>query len=64
MTIEWLANGDGWTANYFEDESWGMDNVEVVLHGVVPEPQSVALVLAALVMLGACSSPTFRWASR
>jgi hypothetical protein len=64
MTIEWLANGDGWTANYFEDESWGMDNVEVVLHGVVPEPQSVTLALAALVMLGACSSPTFRWASR
>jgi hypothetical protein len=33
-TIEWFASGDGWQGSY--DESWAIDNVEVVLSGPTP----------------------------
>lgn len=36
LIIEWVASGEGWQGG--DDESWALDNVEVVLHG-----QSVAL---------------------
>jgi regulation of enolase protein 1 (concanavalin A-like superfamily) len=31
LTIEWVASGDGWQGG--DDESWAIDNLEVVLHG-------------------------------
>jgi hypothetical protein len=32
ITIEWFTYGQGWTAAYYEDESWGIDNVEVLVN--------------------------------
>jgi len=34
LTIEWFASGDGWQGSY--DESWGIDNVEVVVWSPTP----------------------------
>ncbi len=34
LTIEWFASGDGWQGG--GDESWGIDNVEVVLWAPTP----------------------------
>lgn len=33
LTIEWYASGPGWQGD--DDESWAIDNVEVILNGVV-----------------------------
>jgi hypothetical protein len=35
LTITWFANGSGWQGG--NDESWGIDNVEVLLNGVNPD---------------------------
>ncbi len=34
LTIEWFASGDGWQGSF--DESWGIDNVEVVVWSPTP----------------------------
>lgn len=34
LTIEWFASGGGWQGSY--DESWGIDNVEVIAWGPTP----------------------------
>jgi len=34
VRIEWFTYGDGWTGAYHEDESWGIDNVQVIANGV------------------------------
>ena len=34
MTIEWFASGAGWQGSY--DESWAIDNVEVIASGPTP----------------------------
>lgn len=34
VTIEWFASGDGWQGSY--DESWAIDNVEVIAAGAIP----------------------------
>jgi PEP-CTERM motif len=53
LTVEWFADGAGWQGNFFgtapTDETWAIDNVEVVLNGVnpggsAPEPTSLALL--------------------
>lgn len=41
VRIEWFPYGDGWTAAFHQDESWGIDNVEVILNGVPVEPTGV-----------------------
>jgi hypothetical protein len=33
LAIEFYASGPGWTAAYHGDESWGIDNLEALLHG-------------------------------
>jgi regulation of enolase protein 1 (concanavalin A-like superfamily) len=43
LTIEWFASGDGWQGGM--DESWAIDNLEILLHGGTPvaldvKPQS------------------------
>ncbi len=38
LTIEWFASGDGWQGSY--DESWGIDNVEVLVMGPTPAEQA------------------------
>lgn len=30
LLVEWFAYGPGWTAQYFDNESWALDNVEVI----------------------------------
>jgi hypothetical protein len=51
MTVEWFASGDGWQGG--DDESWAIDNLEIVLHGGTPvamdvKPQSCPNPLNAL----------------
>jgi basic membrane protein A len=41
LTIEWVASGDGWQGG--DDESWAIDNVEVVLFKTVA-PEKVCVV--------------------
>ncbi|EAM50141.1 PEP-CTERM sorting domain-containing protein [Crocosphaera watsonii] len=43
LTIEWFVSGTGSLGNLSEsyDESFAIDNVEVVLNGVVPEPLTI-----------------------
>ena len=36
LTIEWFASGAGWEGG--TNESWAIDNVQVVLNGVTPAP--------------------------
>jgi len=57
LTVEWFADGAGWQGDFFgtapTDETWAIDNIAVVLNGVVaggaaPEPTTLALVGAAL----------------
>jgi hypothetical protein len=35
LTIEWYASGAGWQGS--TDESWAIDNMEVILHHTEPE---------------------------
>ena len=42
LTVEIFGGGTDWSGG--SDESWGMDNFEVVLNGVVPEPSSLTLL--------------------
>jgi hypothetical protein len=35
LTIEWVASGDGWQGG--DDESWAIDNLEVVLYSTFPD---------------------------
>lgn len=50
LTIGFQASGAGWQAG--TDEAWGIDNLSVTL-APVPEPASVALMLAGLGALAA-----------
>ena len=36
LTIEWFADGSGWSGG--TDESWGIDNVEVLVNNPTPPP--------------------------
>jgi len=57
LTIEWYANGAGWQGNFGSqfDESWAIDNLQVVLNGdatsAVPEPGSLALMTLGIIGL-------------
>lgn len=47
LTVEWSAGGAGWQGDF--DESFAIDNVQVVLHGVAPPvPGASALPLLLL----------------
>ena len=50
LTLQFFANGAGWQGGI--DESWGMDNLEVILYATdvatVPEPGTLLLVGGAL----------------
>ena len=35
LTIEWVASGDGWQGG--DDESWAIDNLEVILYSTFPD---------------------------
>jgi hypothetical protein len=52
-TVEFFASGNGWQAGL--DESWGIDNVLVTgdVANPVPEPETYALMLAGLGVVGA-----------
>ncbi len=41
LTVRWFASGNGWQGG--NDESWAIDNVEVILHHV-PEPATMGLL--------------------
>jgi len=54
LTIDFYAGGSGWQGG--DDESWGMDNLSVVINtngapSTVPEPGTMALVVAGLIGL-------------
>lgn len=52
LRVEWFASGKGWQGS--RDESWAIDNVEVVLNGTtVPEPSTLSFL--ALGTLGAAT---------
>lgn len=54
LTIDFFASGSGWQGG--GDESWGMDNLSVLVNttgapSTVPEPGTMALVVAGLIGL-------------
>lgn len=49
LTVDWWASGGGYTGG--TDESWAIDNLSVSAN-VIPEPQTYALLLAGLGLLG------------
>jgi len=49
LIVEWWASGAGWTGA--TDESWAIENLSVSAN-VIPEPQTWALLLAGLGLLG------------
>lgn len=53
LTIEWFADGAGWQGiigSSFEDETWAIDNIRVVLNDVNPVPVPGAISLGLLGM--------------
>lgn len=66
LTISFWADGSGWqgrtngnptcVSDNCSDESWGIDNLRVsILAAPVPEPESAAMMLAGLAVLGTLS---------
>lgn len=54
LTLGWIASGAGWQGG--DDESWAIDNVRVNLAGVVPEPETWALLTLGLAVVGGVSA--------
>ena len=54
LTIEWFASGSG----YDFEESWGIDNVEVIINQTqtVPEPRNNFAAFALLALGGLCQN--------
>lgn len=54
LTIEWFASGPGWQG--ITDESWAIDNVEVIINATqtVPEPRNNVAAFALLAFGGLC----------
>jgi len=52
LTIEWWADGAGWQGTDptipYVDESFAIDNVEVIMNGVVPLPSTIILGILGL----------------
>jgi hypothetical protein len=42
LQVSWWSGGDGWQGGL--DESFAIDNVQVVLNGVIPEPATLLLL--------------------
>jgi hypothetical protein len=50
LTIAWFASGSGWQGGW--DESWAIDNVEVILKGTTPVPEPATMLLLASGLAG------------